>query len=52
MGQEMVGQQYGLGPLEVGVAGQIGGVGLVGPGQQYLLEATTSPATAVSSRLA
>ena len=38
VGQEMVGQQHGLGPLEMGVAGQVGVTGLVGPVHQHLLE--------------
>ncbi len=34
----MMGQQHGLGPLEVGVARQVGVARLLGPGQEDLLE--------------
>ena len=33
-----MGQQHRLGPLEVGVAGQVGVAGLLGPAQQHVLE--------------
>ena len=38
VGQQVVGQQHGLGPLDVGVAGQVGVAGRLGPGQQHVLQ--------------
>ena len=38
MGQQVVGQEDRLGPLEVGVAGQVGVAGFSRPGQQHLLQ--------------
>ncbi len=38
VGQQVVGQQHGLGPLEVRVAGQVGVTGLHGPIEQHLLQ--------------
>ena len=39
VGQQMVGQQDRLGPLQVGVARQVGVTRLLGPAEQHLLEA-------------
>ena len=38
VGQEVVGQQHGLGPLQVRVAGEVGVAGRLGPGEQRPLE--------------
>ena len=52
MGQQVVGQQHGLGPLQVGVAGQVGVARLLGPRPAAPAAASsTPPATTASSRL-
>ena len=45
VGQEMVGEEDGLGPLHVGVAGEVDvlGVGLARPAQQHLHEVAEAP---------
>ena len=43
VGQQVVRQQHGLGPLEVGVAGKVGVAGGPGPLQQHPLELHDAP---------
>ena len=52
MGQEMVGQQDRLGPLQVRIPGQVGPAGLLGPLSSTSWKPSTSPARAINSRLA
>ena len=43
MGQQVVGEQHRLGPLEVGVAGQVRVAGRFGPRQQDVLQGDGQP---------
>ena len=43
VGQQVVGQEDGLGPLEVGVAGEVGVARLLGPVQQHALQSQNLP---------
>jgi hypothetical protein len=49
--QEVMGQEHGLCPLEMGVAGQVGVAGLERSCEQHLLKIDAARATSTSSRL-